>query len=85
MNTRKVALALRAAIKVTAPAPANGKRKRVTARFIHDSELAASRTPLCPVRRDSPPARPELRQKMSQLVAQGAIDFCDAVFVQPRV
>src|SRR5437764_14622801 len=54
-------------------------------RFVLDAEIAAGAAPLCAVRRNAPAPRAELREQMSQLVAERAIDLGGILFAQPRI
>ena len=47
----------------------------MTAFFVTDLKVAASLPPLDAMRQNPAPAGPRLREKMRQLVPEGAIDF----------
>jgi hypothetical protein len=70
-------LAIAAAIKVTASELVRGQRQFVTGAFVRDSEVATGAPPLLAMRKNPPASGPILRQQMSELVAQRALDFFD--------
>ena len=57
----------------------------MAARFIGDAEIGAGATPFRTVRRDAAAASALLREQVSQLVAQGAINFRLAEIAQPAI
>ena len=65
--------------------PLHGKRQRVTSRFIADAEIVAGLAPFGSMRRNAAVAGAELREEVSQLVPQRAVDLERIVFAQTRI
>ena len=81
---REIAPATRATVDETRRIPLRWKRQRMTTLLVCDSQIATSLLPLGSVRRNPPPACSKLRENMSKLVTQRAIDFF-GVLNQPWV
>lgn len=62
-----------------------GKRERVAAFFVADSEIAAGLAPFRAVWSDPAASGPKMREKVSEFVAQSAIDLGFAMFVQAKI
>lgn len=61
------------------------KRKSMTARFVRETEIAASLAPFGTVRRNTTASGAVVRDEMRQLMTQGPIDFRPAVLAEPRI
>jgi hypothetical protein len=57
----------------------------VTGAFSGNAEIAAGAAPLPAMRKDAPTAGTMLRQQMSKLMTQSALDFIDPEFLQHRI
>ena len=68
------------------PRPAlNRERQAVATRFAGNSEVDAGAPPFHAVRRNPAPTRPELREQMCQLVAQGLVNLARSMRRQAPV
>ena len=74
-DPRKLALAVTATIKKTTCDAPSRQRQFVAGAFAFEPKIPASPAPFRAVREDSMPAGPELRQQMSQFVAQGSVNL----------
>jgi hypothetical protein len=74
-RTREIAPAFGTAIEKTLPANFSRQWKAMTAFFVADLKVAASLPPLDAMRQNPAPAGARLREKMRQLMPEGAIDF----------
>ena len=82
---REIALAIRATIDETRRMTLRRKRQRMTALLACDSQIVTSLLPLGSVRRNpSPTFFSKLREDMSKLVTQRAIDL-RGMLNQPRI
>jgi len=77
--------AVRAAIDKTPGDFSPGQREIVAALFVGQSEIPAGLLPLGAVRRDAAPSDPMVREEVGEFVAQGAVNFVGAKFVEARV
>jgi len=77
--------AVRAAIDKTPGDFSPGQRQIVAALFVGQSEIPAGLLPLGAVRRDAAASDPMMREEVGEFVAQGAVDFVGAKFVEARI
>ena len=77
--------AVRAAIDKTPGDFSPGQRQIVAALFVGQPEIPAGLLPLGAVRGDAAPSDPMVREQMGEFVAQGAVNFVGAKFVEARV
>ena len=84
-HPRKIAVAIRARIKITPGTFADGKGKMVTTGFIADSEFATSVPPFLTVRRNPATPGTKFSKDMREFVAQRPIDLGFAVIAQPWI
>ena len=81
----KVALAMGAGVKVTAPLAPKREGQIVTARFAGNPQIGAGPPPFHPVGRDATAAGAKLREQMRQLMAEGPINLSLAVSAETAV
>jgi hypothetical protein len=84
-GARKIALATRTLVKVTAHLTPGWEGEIMTTRFARDPEIGAGSSPFWSVGRNAPPPGAKLREQMRQLVAQRAINLGVAVSAEAAV
>lgn len=84
-DARKVAPAAATFVEQAAGAGANREGERVATLFIRNPEIATRCPPLIAVRLYPPAAGPRVREQMSELMPQRAVDLVDAMITQPRI
>ena len=77
-HPRKFALAIVAAIKITADQFACRQWQFVTSAFACDAQISTSATPFSPVRKNPTATRAMLRQEMGKFMTQSAFDLVSA-------
>jgi hypothetical protein len=82
---RKIALATRTLVKVTAHLTPGWEGEIMTTRFARDPEIGAGSSPFWSVGRDASATSTRLREQMRQLVAQRAINLGVAVSAEPAI
>ena len=75
----KVALAMGAGVKITAPLAAKRKREIVAPRFTLNTQMGAGPSPFRPVGRDATAASTKLRKEVRQLMAKSPVNLSLAV------
>ena len=81
----KVALAMGAGVKITAPLAAKRKREIVAPRFAANPQIDTGPPPLDPMRRNAAAAGAKLREQVRQLMAESPVNLSFAVSTETAV
>ena len=84
-HPREIAPAIRALVLITPATALHGEGESVATPFVCDSQIAAGLPPERAVRRDAPPAGPELREQVRQFMPESPVDFRRPMLVQSRI
>jgi hypothetical protein len=85
VDPREVALTIWTFIQKTPQPFGRRQGEIVTALLVPNPQMLACLTPFIAVRLYSTSTGAKLGEQMSQFVAEGALNFCGSVFMQPRV